>query len=157
MVKLGVASREAVGEVYAEMEGIIRKHGSRFDGVIIAAMTGGRREIVIGAHRDPVFGPVVMVGDGGKYVEAFKDTTLLLPPFTRDDAMRAMAKLRIAPLFEGVRGELPMDVDALVDAMVRIGELMADTSARVMSIDLNPVMLNTNGCVVVDAVVFKGE
>ncbi|UFS78395.1 acetate--CoA ligase family protein [Tardiphaga sp. 37S4] len=157
LVKLGVASREAVGDVYAEMEEIIRKQGARFDGVIIAAMTGGRREIVIGAHRDPVFGPVVMVGDGGKYVEVFKDTTLLLPPFTRDDAKRALAKLRIAPLFEGVRGEPPMDVDALVDAMVRIGELMADTSARVMSIDLNPVMLNTNGCVVVDAVVFKGE
>jgi acyl-CoA synthetase (NDP forming) len=157
LVKLGVASREAVGEVYAEMEGIIRKHGSRFDGVIVAAMTGGRREIVIGAHRDPVFGPVVMVGDGGKYVEVFKDTTLLLPPFTRDDAKRALAKLRIAPLFEGVRGEPPMDVDALVDAMVLIGELMADTSAKVMSIDLNPVMLNTDGCVVVDAVVFKGE
>ncbi len=66
-------------------------------------------------------------------------------------------KLRIAPLFEGVRGEPPMDVDALVDAMVRIDELMADTSARVMSIDLNPVMLNTDGCVVVDAVVFKGS
>lgn len=157
LVKLGVASREAVGEVYAEMEEIIRKHGSRFDGVIIAAMAGGRREIVIGAHRDPVFGPVVMVGDGGKYVEVFKDTTLLLPPFTRDDAKRALAKLRIAPLFEGVRGEPPMDVDALVDAMVKIGELMADTSAKVMSIDLNPVMLNTDGCVVVDAVVFKGE
>ncbi|WP_441277039.1 acetate--CoA ligase family protein [Tardiphaga sp. 172_B4_N1_3] len=157
LVKLGVASREAVGEVYAEMEEIIRKHGSRFDGVIIAAMAGGRREIVIGAHRDPVFGPVVMVGDGGKYVEVFKDTTLLLPPFTRDDAKRALAKLRIAPLFEGVRGEPPMDVDALVDAMVKIGELMADTSAKVMSIDLNPVVLNTDGCVVVDAVVFKGE
>jgi hypothetical protein len=68
-----------------------------------------------------------------------------------------LAKRRIAPLFEGVRGEPPMDVDALVDAMVRIGELMADTSARVMSIDLNPVMLNSDGCVVVDAVVFKGE
>jgi acyl-CoA synthetase (NDP forming) len=157
LVKLGVASREAVGEVYAEMEEIIPKQGSRFDGVIVAAMTGGRREIVIGAHRDPVFGPVVMVGDGGKYVEVFKDTTLLLPPFTRDDAKRALAKLRIAPLFEGVRGEPPMDVDALFDAMVRIGELMADTSARVMSIDLNPVMLNSDGCVVVDAVVFKGE
>ena len=157
LVKLGVASREAVGEVYAEMEEIIPKQGSRFDGVIVAAMTGGRREIVIGAHRDPVFGPVVMVGDGGKYVEVFKDTTLLLPPFTRDDAKRALAKLRIAPLFEGVRGEPPMDVDALVDAMVLIGELMADTSAKVMSIDLNPVMLNTDGCVVVDAVVFKGE
>jgi len=157
LVKIGVKTREDAGDLYTEMEDIILKHGSRFDGVIIAAMAGGRREIVIGAHRDPVFGPVVMVGDGGKYVEVFKDTALLLPPFTSDDVQRALAKLRIAPLFEGVRGEPPMDVDALVDAVAKIGELMADTSAKVMSIDLNPVMLNTNGCVVVDAVVFKGE
>lgn len=156
LVKLGVASREAVADVFTEMEAIIRKQGARFDGVIVAAMAGGRREIMIGAHRDPVFGPVVAVGDGGKYVEVFKDTTLLLPPFSRDDARRALTRLRIAPLFDGVRGEPPMDVDALVDAMVRIGELMADTSAKVMSIDLNPVMLNTDGCVVVDAVVFQG-
>jgi acyl-CoA synthetase (NDP forming) len=157
LVKIGVKTREDAGDLYTEMEDIIRKHGSRFDGVIVAAMAGGRREIVIGAHRDPVFGPVVMVGDGGKYVEVFKDTALLLPPFTSDDVQRALAKLRIAPLFEGVRGEPPMDLDALVDAVVKIGELMADASAKVMSIDLNPVMLNTNGCVVVDAVVFKGE
>ena len=80
------------------MEGIIRKHGARFDGVIIAAMAGGRREIMIGAHRDPVFGPVVAVGDGGKYVEIVSDTTLLLPPFSKADVMEALGKLRIAPL-----------------------------------------------------------
>ncbi|MDB5634716.1 MAG: CoA-binding, partial [Tardiphaga sp.] len=159
LVKLNIKSREEAGEVYAVMEDIIRKQGSRFDGVIIAAMVGGRREIMIGAHRDPVFGPVVAVGDGGKYVEVFKDTTLLLPPFSKDDAKEALNKLRIAPLFEGVRGEPAMDVDALCDAVVKIGELMRDASAKVMSIDLNPVMLDSagKGCVVVDAVVFQGE
>ena len=159
LVKLKVASREEAGEVYAEMEEIIRKHGSRFDGVIVAAMAGGRREIMIGAHRDPVFGPVVAIGDGGKYVEVFKDTTLLLPPFSQDDAKEALNKLRIAPLFDGVRGEPPMDLDALSAAVVKIGELMRDASAKVMSIDLNPVLLDSagNGCVVVDAVVFQGE
>ena len=114
LVKLGVKTREEAGEVWAQMEGIIRKHGARFDGVIVAAMAGGRREIMIGAHRDPVFGPVVAVGDGGKYVEIFRDTALLLPPFSKDDAREALGKLRIAPLFAGVRGEPPMDVDALV-------------------------------------------
>ncbi|MDB5618227.1 acetate--CoA ligase family protein [Tardiphaga sp.] len=159
LVRLKINSREEAGEVYAEMEAIIRKHGSRFDGVIVAAMAGGRREIMIGAHRDPVFGPVVAVGDGGKYVEVFKDTTLLLPPFSQDDAKEALRKLRIAPLFEGVRGEPPMDLDALSAAVVKIGELMRDASAKVMSIDLNPVMLDSEGkgCVVVDAVVFQGE
>jgi acyl-CoA synthetase (NDP forming) len=140
------------------MEGIIRKHGARFDGVIIAAMAGGRREIMIGAHRDSVFGPVVAVGDGGKYVEIFRDTTLLLPPFSQDDAREALGRLRIAPLFAGVRGEPPMDVDALCDAVIKIGELMLDPAARVVSLDLNPVLLDSagKGCVVVDAVVFQG-
>jgi acyl-CoA synthetase (NDP forming) len=158
LVKLGVKTREEAGEVWAQMEDIIRKHGARFDGVIIAAMAGGRREIMIGAHRDPVFGPVVAVGDGGKYVEIFRDTALLLPPFSKDDAREALGRLRVAPLFAGVRGEQPMDVESLCDAAVKIGALMLDPAARVMSLDLNPVLLDTagKGCVVVDAVVFQG-
>jgi acetate---CoA ligase (ADP-forming) len=157
LVKLGVKTREEAGEVWAQMEGIIRKHGSRFDGVIIAAMAGGRREIMIGAHRDPVFGSVVAVGDGGKYVEVFRDTTLLLPPFSQHDVKQALGRLRIAPLLAGVRGEPPMDVDALADAVVKVGELMRDPDAKVMSLDLNPVLLDSvgKGCVVVDAVVFR--
>ena len=158
LVKLGVKTREEAGEVWAQMEDIIRKHGARFDGVIIAAMAGGRREIMVGAHRDAVFGPVVAVGDGGKYVEIFRDTTLLLPPFSKDDAREALGRLRVAPLFAGVRGEQPMDVESLCDAVVKIGALMLDPAAKVMSLDLNPVLLDTagKGCVVVDAVVFRG-
>jgi acetate---CoA ligase (ADP-forming) len=158
LVKLGVRTREEAGEVWAQMEDIIRKHGARFDGVIIAAMATGRREIMIGAHRDAVFGPVVAIGDGGKYVEIFRDTSLLLPPFSKEDVKEALGKLRIAPLFKGVRGELPMDIDALGDAVVKIGDLMLDPAAKVMSLDLNPVLLDSagNGCVVVDAVVFRG-
>jgi acetate---CoA ligase (ADP-forming) len=158
LVKLGVASREEAGEVWAQMEAIIRKHGARFDGVIVAAMAGGRREIMIGAHRDPVFGPVVAVGDGGKYVEIFRDTALLLPPFSKEEVDAALHKLKVAPLFAGVRGEPPMDVEILCDAVMRIGELMLDPAAKVMSLDLNPVLLDSagKGCVVVDAVVFQG-
>ncbi len=158
LVKLGISSREEAGEVWAQMEAIIRKHGARFDGVIVAAMASGRREIMIGAHRDPVFGPVVAVGDGGKYVEIFRDTALLLPPFSKDEARAALHKLKVAPLFAGVRGEPPMDVDALCDAVMRIGDLMLDPANKVVSLDLNPVLLDSagKGCVVVDAVVFQG-
>jgi acyl-CoA synthetase (NDP forming) len=158
LVKLGVVSRDEAGEIWSEMEAIIRGQGARFDGVIVAAMARGRREIMIGAHRDGVFGPVVAVGDGGKYVEIFRDTVLLLPPFSKDEVRRALGKLKIAPLFAGVRGELPMDVDALCEAVLRIGDLMLDPAAKVMSLDLNPVLLDSEGkgCVVVDAVVFQG-
>jgi acetate---CoA ligase (ADP-forming) len=158
LVKLAVTTREEAGEIWSQMEAIIRREGARFDGVIVAAMAQGRREIMIGAHRDPVFGPVVAVGDGGKYVETFRDTALLLPPFSGDEIRLALGKLRIAPLFKGVRGEVPMDVDALCEAVLRIGELMLDPAAGVMSLDLNPVLLDSvgKGCVVVDAVVFQG-
>ena len=157
LVKLGVASREEAGEIWSQMEAIIRKEGARFDGVIVAAMARGRREIMIGAHRDPVFGPVVAVGDGGKYVEIFRDTALLLPPFSKEEVRQALGKLKIAPLFAGVRGEPAMDVDALCEAVLCIGDLMLDPAAKVMSLDLNPVLLDSEGkgCVVVDAVVFQ--
>jgi acyl-CoA synthetase (NDP forming) len=82
---------------------------------------------------------------------------LLLPPFDVQAVKEALAGLRIGPLLGGVRGEAPMDVEALADAVVKIGELMADESADVISIDLNPVLLDDagKGCVVVDAAVFR--
>ena len=157
LVRLNVTTAEAVAAVYREMEDIIRGHGARFDGVIVAAMASGRREIMIGAHRDPVFGPVVAVGDGGKYVEIFRDTALLLPPFTTAEVREALQRLRIAPLLSGVRGEPSMDIEALSEAVVRIGSLMRDPDAKVMSLDLNPVLLGSvgQGLTVVDAVVFQ--
>jgi hypothetical protein len=81
-----------------------------------------------------------------------------LLPFTKEEAKAALQRLKVAPLFAGVRGEPPMDVDALSEAVMRIGELMLDPSARVVSLDLNPVLLDSagKGCVVVDAVVFQG-
>ncbi|WP_022722322.1 acetate--CoA ligase family protein [Rhodopseudomonas sp. B29] len=157
LVKLGVSSADAAGELFSEMEAIIRREGARFDGVVVAAMAKGRREMMIGAHRDPVFGPVIVVGDGGKYVELLRDTQLLLPPFVDADIREGLHKLRIAPLFTGVRGEAPMDIAALVNTVKLIAELMRDEAAGVLSIDLNPVMLNSEGegCMVVDAVVFR--
>jgi acetate---CoA ligase (ADP-forming) len=158
LVRLGVRSGEQAGEIWSQMQTIIRGQGARFDGVIVAAMRSGRREIMIGAHRDAVFGPVVAVGDGGKYVEIFRDTALLLPPFSREEAKEAIGRLRVAPLIAGARGEAPMDVDSLCDTVLRIGELMLDPAARVTSLDLNPVLLDSagQGCVVVDAVLFQG-
>jgi acetate---CoA ligase (ADP-forming) len=102
-----------------------------------------------------VFGPVVVVGDGGQYVEAMPDVQILLPPFTADDVMRALSRLRIAPLLEGVRGEAPLDVDAFCRVAITAGLLMASPHAGVASLDLNPVIAGARGegCRVVDALV----
>lgn len=158
LVRLNVSGEPAVRAAFDELRHGLESRGLVFDGVIVAAMTSGRRELMIGAHVDPVFGPVVVFGDGGKYVEALPDAAMLLPPFAADDVLQALANLRIAPLLRGVRGEPPMDVAAFADAVVAVGRLMLESSAQIMSLDLNPVVVGSDGagCVALDAVVFVG-
>lgn len=156
LVHLGLANPDAVTRAFEDCRQALADSGLAFDGVIVAAMARGRREMLIGAHRDPVFGPVVVVGQGGKYVEALPDVRVLLPPFDADDVHAALAQLRIAPILRGVRGEPAMDVGAFAAAAVAVGRLMLDDPA-IGSLDLNPVLLGgaDEGCTAVDAVVIR--
>ncbi len=156
LVRLGVADEAGVRQAFAALRDILARHGHAFDGVLVASMAKGRRELLLGAHVDAQFGPVVVVGDGGKYVEAMPDTAVLLPPFRREDVVRALRRLRIAPLLSGVRGEPPMAVEAFADAAVAVGQLMLEHVPRITSLDVNPVLVGDagRGCVALDAVVF---
>jgi acetate---CoA ligase (ADP-forming) len=156
LVHLGLADPEAVVRAFESCRRVLDENGLSFDGVIIARMARGRREMLIGAHRDPVFGPVVVVGEGGKYVEALPDVRLLLPPFDADAVVEALRRLRIAPILSGVRGEPAMDVAAYAEAAVAVGRLMSAPERAIASLDLNPVLLGSagEGCIAVDAVVF---
>ena len=118
-------------------------------------MITGRREVMLGARVDPVFGPTIMVGDGGKYVEVYNDVQLLMPPITMDEARAAIRRLRIAPFFSGVRGEAPLDLDALCAAILALGEVITACADEIASIDLNPVLVGSvgQGVVIVDALV----
>ena len=125
------------------------------DGVIVAAMQKGQRELALGARLDARFGPVVMVGDGGKYVEALKDFVLLVPPFDAGEVLEALDRLHIAPVLHGVRGEPPLDLDAVAAIAMRLGQIMQAGQGRIASIDLNPVMVKGKGqgAVVADALI----
>ena len=157
LVRLGLNDAQAVRAAFGDMQGSLKKHGARFDGAIVAKMALGRRELMIGARVDPVFGPVVLVGDGGKYVEAMPDVQVLISPFTAADVKAALAKLRIAPLLSGVRGEPALDVEAFSEAALAVCKLMMNPSSKVVNLDLNPVLVGANGegCVALDAVVYK--
>lgn len=157
LVKLNVTDAEAIPTLYDDYDKTLRIAGARFQGVIVARMVKGIRELMIGAHVDPVFGPVVVIGDGGKYVEAMPDVQLLLPPFNSADVLRALGRLRIAPLLEGVRGDPPMDVEAFCKAAVTVGAMVSVPEARIASLDLNPVIVcaRGEGCHVVDALVVR--
>ncbi len=156
LVRLNLLDASAVRGAFADCRRILGSGGLRFDGVLGAAMARGRRELLVGAHRDPGFGPVVVLGDGGKYVEAIPDTALLLPLFDADDVCAALGRLRIAPLLRGVRGEPPMDTAALAAAVVAVGQLVLDDPA-ISSLDINPMLLSGagEGCTALDAVVIR--
>lgn len=155
LVALNLVSEEAVAQAFAAQLAKLEEIGASPDGIIVAAMAEGRREFVLGAKLDPVFGPVVMIGDGGKYVEALPDIELLLPPFSEAEAKDAILRLRIAPILEGVRGEKPVDIDALAHAAWRLGALIAAAHGRIAALDLNPVLAGAagQGVVVLDALV----
>lgn len=123
--------------------------------VIIAKMAKGRHEFALGASVDPVLGAIVMIADGGTLAELRKDAVTLLAPFTPEQAKEACMKLRLAPLFEGYRGESALDVDSLAEAASALGDFAAAAGGTLKSVDVNPVMVMAagQGVLAVDAVV----
>lgn len=157
LVQVGLRDAPAVAAAFRGIGQAALGAGVRLSGVIVAELVRGRRELMIGAKIDPVFGPVVLVGDGGKYVEAMPDVQVLLPPFDAAHVERALRRLRIAPLLDGVRGEPALDVAAFCAACVAVGQLMSEPGAGVTQLDVNPVIVGAvgEGCVAVDAVVYR--
>ena len=108
-------------------------------------------EFIVGGRRDPQFGPAVVVGAGGVHAELYRDTALELAPVDRECAVAMVARLRCAPLTTGWRGSDPLDVAALVDVIVAVGNLLVECEA-IEEFELNPVRLTAAGAVAVDAV-----
>jgi acyl-CoA synthetase (NDP forming) len=123
--------------------------------VILAAMRRAQHEFVVGARVDERFGTLVMLGDGGKYVEALPDIALLRYPFSEADVLERLNELRIAPLYAGVRGEPPIALGALAKLAVRLGALLDNAGGTIASIDLNPVMAGERDAdtIIVDALI----
>lgn len=163
LVRLGLCSAADVEQAAMELFTRLRDAGLTADGVLVCPMIAGVREVLLGAHLDPVFGPVVLVGAGGKYVEALPDVQVLLPPFSSRDVRRAISRLALAPLLAGVRGEPAADVDAWAEAAVRLGDAVSDPDCPILSLDANPVMLGAatgtgfTGALVVDAVLLVAQ
>jgi acyl-CoA synthetase (NDP forming) len=155
LVALNVQTADEAVALFEAQWATLMDMGAARDGVIVAAMHKDRHEFMVGARIDPVFGPVVVVGGGGKYVEALKDVALLMPPFAADDVKQALRGLRMAPLLDGVRGEPALDVDALAAIVVRAGQIICAAKCSVASLDINPVLVGAvgEGAVVVDALV----
>jgi acyl-CoA synthetase (NDP forming) len=123
--------------------------------VLVAPMVRGLHEFMLGVAVDPAFGTVVMMGEGGTLVEVRRDTVSLLAPFSLEEALSALRGLRIAPLFDGYRERPALDIVALAQAAVALGDFAWCNRKRLLSVDMNPVMVMARGrgVLAVDAVV----
>lgn len=156
-VILNVASREAAETAYRDLLARAEAHApdARIDGVLVAPMVSGGVETILGVVRDPVFGPVVMFGLGGIFVEVLKDVTFRIAPFGIDEARRMIREVRGYPMLEGVRGAPPADEDALAGALARLSVFAAANADVLETIDVNPfiVLPKGEGAVAVDALI----
>jgi len=153
-VKLNVTPDSAAAAFEAIMAGATEHlPAARLDGVLVAPMAEPGVETIIGVQNDPVFGPTVMFGLGGVFVEVFRDVSFRVAPFAPAEAMRMIRELKSLPLLEGARGAEPVDLDGLAKMLSRLSHFAAANADRFESIDINPFVARTDGGVALDAVI----
>ena len=109
-------------------------------GCQVQQMVKGGREVIIGVNRDPQFGPLIMFGLGGIYVEALKDVTFRVAPIDKREATEMLGEIRAHKLLSGVRGEKPSDMAGIIDTLLRISQLVTDFP-EIVEMDINPLMV----------------
>lgn len=153
-VRVGLRSVEAIAEAIREMMATPKIAESRIDGFLVEEMAPPGVELVIGGLRDPQFGPMVMTGLGGVFVEVFADVSFRICPITAQDAEEMLDELKGAPLLAGVRGKTPVSRAAIVDALLKVGGeagLLVTHAGEIQEADINPLIVSERGAVAVDA------
>jgi len=122
---------------------------ARIDGVLVQKMIKGGKEVIVGMKRDPHFGPLLMFGMGGIYVEVFKDVSFRIAPVSRGDALEMIKSVKAYKILRGVRGEKMSDIESIVDVLLRISQLSLDFP-DILEMDVNPIMVFEKGCCAID-------
>ena len=156
-VKLNLADAAAVRGAFDDIMTAARaaQPEAQLDGCLVAPMISGGVETILGVNRDPLFGPVVLFGLGGVFVEVLKDVTFRAAPFDVAEAHRMIREVKGYGMLEGVRGSKPADVDALAHTLSQLSVFAAANADTLEGIDLNPLLVldEGQGVVGVDAVV----
>jgi acetyltransferase len=157
-VKVNVAGDEAVGRAYDDIVKNINERvpGVRIDGVLVAPCAPEGPELVLGTVKDPQFGPVVMFGLGGIFVEVFKDVSFRVAPFERETALAMIRETKAAAILGGIRGEKPRDIESLAQLLVSVSHLAARCD-EISAIDLNPVRVYEKGLAILDCRILVAE
>ena len=152
-VKVNLSSDKEVRDAFKVIVDNAKKYDSKAEikGVLIVEMVKGGKEMIIGSKLEPGFGPVVMLGMGGIYVEILKDVTFRLAPFTDQEANDMISSIKTKKLLEGVRGEKPSDVEKLSECIQRLSQLVTDFR-EIKELDMTPVLVmqKGEGCKILD-------
>jgi acyl-CoA synthetase (NDP forming) len=151
-VKVNLPNKAAVEEAYdAIMTSCTAKHpNAHIEGIAVQGMAKAGTEVIIGMTNDPSFGPVLMFGLGGIFVEVLKDVAFRIVPLEKHDASEMINEIKGKKLLEGYRGQDPADIPFLEDILLKLSELV-DKTEGMTEIDMNPVFAYKQGAVVVDA------
>jgi acyl-CoA synthetase (NDP forming) len=157
LVRLGICTEQEALQAFADFSETLERLAVQNGGMLLARQHLGHFELAVGAHLDPDYGPVVMVGQGGVLVEALKDVQFLVAPFSKSQARAALMRLRIAPAFGEVRGMPAVDLDGIAAMLVALGDWFVQQQGAVVSVDANPVIVARGEAspVIVDAVVIR--
>ncbi len=155
-VKLNVAAGD-VAQATDDMIASVRANvpNARIDGVLISPMVADGLDLILGAKIDPVFGPVVMVGLGGIFAEVLKDIALRPAPVGPRTALTMLAELKAAPVFDGVRGNPPVDRERLAAVISQFSVFVAAHAGEVESLEINPLRVWPDRCLALDALIEK--
>lgn len=151
-VVIDVKDAEGVRKAYKQILENVGKHkaDARISGILIQEMAPPSIGIIVGAIKDPQFGPAIMFGLGGIFVEILKDVTFRIAPITEDEAREMITEVKAYPLLRGYRNVPPADVDAIIKILLNTSRLVAERQ-EIKELDLNPVMVYDKGAKAVDA------
>ena len=153
-VKVGLGNAREVEEAVRAMMKRPAIENARIDGFLLEEMAPAGLEIVVGGLRDPQFGPLVMVGLGGIFVEVLADVSFRICPIARLDAEEMLDELKGAALFRGARGRNPVSREAVVDVLLKVGGeggLLMTHGEDIAEADINPIIVSERAAVAVDA------
>ncbi len=152
-VKLFLKTEADIRAAYDEIMANAKKHcpDATVEGIQICDMAPKGTEMIIGVNNDPEFGPCVLCGLGGVFVEIFKDTALGLAPLSHKEASKMVHSLKGVKMLQGYRGESKKDIDAFVEAIVNVSKLATEHKDKMRELDINPVFVYEKGICAVDA------
>jgi len=151
-VIVGLKSAGEVRDAYKRILENVKKHraNAKIVGILVQEMAPASTEVIVGAIKDPQFGPALMFGLGGIFVEVLKDVTFRVAPINEDEAREMITEVRAYPLLKGYRNMPPADIEAIIKILLNTSRLVMEHEA-IKEVDLNPIMVYEKGAKTVDA------